>query len=1021
MDPLSLVASIAGLISLTIEVTKITTGYVDSVANAAEEAVQLSTELSALRSALGSLHRFLESNSTEPTPFKFSNTSLLVSTSASCRQNLETLQARLDKFHQASQGKKLWYRQLAWPLKKENHVNAVAAIRNFTQVFHFSLSIDGCELLSKTADETISLRETYTGLAKEITEICMLVKTQRQHVEEAHQGQKERDRRELLGWLCHSVDTSINHNLAVEKREPETGDWFLESDQFSHWVRSADFIWLHGIPGCGKTVLCSTIVEATKKICDSSADYILAYFYFDFQRPAEHGVDPMLRSLLRHICAGTEGIPAEIQELYAKHHPKGSQPGVMELEIALFGILDNLGKEIYIILDALDEVPDTKNKRPEILKLLRRLVESGRPNLHILATSRDEVDIHSCLAPLSNGGISIQSSTVDADIQKYVRSCLEDDDRLQKLPRDMKEMVESTLGEKSKGMFRWAFCQMDELRTCRRPSDIKRVLSGLPTTLDETYERLLAEISKCDAQEGMSILVWMAFATRPLTLQEVADIAVLRPGDAPLDPDDKLFDPLEVLRICRGLISVSTQYMVLYGDDFLGDIVIFPHFSVQEYLLSGRSKVFDSWSQHTHGYIANCCLSSLLQLRSTEHKLIKEFFEEHQIRGYAAEHWSRHFHLSKVEDGAQDTSLLDRIYRLFDSKQPFYCNWLRIFAPERNWFSDHLTLDEAPPPLNYACYLGLSDTARRIIEAGANVNQSFEPNLYEYPYDRSNDGTPLEVAAVAGHADIVQLLLRHGADVNSRYMWDAGGNVLHATLHRAPEEKASEIANILLDHGADAQRQDHPYGSALALACRRGMEETLLQRLVDAGAGVNDPCARHSGNPLQEAAVAGHTQTVRWLLDMGAEVNAPGHCAQGTALETSIISGNQQIFELLVQHGADVNATEGSVASPLQTAAEFGRLELTERLLDLGADVNAQVPKEKGETYRPRYSQTYGNALQAAAAKGNRDIVQLLIEAGADVNARSKGCSTYGTALEAALRNGKAEVALLLLEHGATG
>lgn len=100
---------------------------------------------------------------------------------------------------------------------------------------------------------------------------------------------------------------------------------------------------------------------------------------------------------------------------------------------------------------------------------------------------------------------------------------------------------------------------MENIRTCRRPSGIKRVLAGLSTTLDETYERILAEMSNHDAEDGLSILTWMVFAERPLTLQEVADAEVVRPGGSPMDPDDKLFDPSEVLRICRSLISVSTQ------------------------------------------------------------------------------------------------------------------------------------------------------------------------------------------------------------------------------------------------------------------------------------------------------------------------------------------------------------------------------------------------------------------------------------------------------------------------------
>lgn len=148
MDPLSLAASVAGLVSLTLSVAKTTTDYVSSVKHAAEESLQLAEELSALKSALDALNRFLTSRGTELKPF--SSTSALVSTTSSCHESLKTLQATLERFMEASQGKK-WYRRLAWPLNKEHHTKTVRTIQHFTQIFHFSLSIDGWYVLLKFA------------------------------------------------------------------------------------------------------------------------------------------------------------------------------------------------------------------------------------------------------------------------------------------------------------------------------------------------------------------------------------------------------------------------------------------------------------------------------------------------------------------------------------------------------------------------------------------------------------------------------------------------------------------------------------------------------------------------------------------------------------------------------------------------------------------------------------------------------------------------------------------------------
>ena len=59
--------------------------------------------------------------------------------------------------------------------------------------------------------------------------------------------QKDRERQDLLEWLSSSADPSANHNMAIKKREADTGTWFLESNDFCQWVNSPGLLWLYGI------------------------------------------------------------------------------------------------------------------------------------------------------------------------------------------------------------------------------------------------------------------------------------------------------------------------------------------------------------------------------------------------------------------------------------------------------------------------------------------------------------------------------------------------------------------------------------------------------------------------------------------------------------------------------------------------------------------------------------------------------------------------------------------------------
>jgi hypothetical protein len=60
-------------------------------------------------------------------------------------------------------------------------------------------------------------------------------------------GFQTRERTDLLSWISSPVNPSLHHNRAIRSREPETGQWFLVADEFSHWFHHPGLLWLHGI------------------------------------------------------------------------------------------------------------------------------------------------------------------------------------------------------------------------------------------------------------------------------------------------------------------------------------------------------------------------------------------------------------------------------------------------------------------------------------------------------------------------------------------------------------------------------------------------------------------------------------------------------------------------------------------------------------------------------------------------------------------------------------------------------
>lgn len=156
----------------------------------------------------------------------------------------------------------------------------------------------------------------------------------------------------------------------------------------------------------------------------------------------------MLRSLLRQLSANEPRVPSAVQRLYDKHQEIGHSPSTKDLKDALIDTIQTLGKEVYIMLDALDEILEDGKERTRVLKQVATFASLGLRNLHLLATSRDEWDIRRNLGPHSGGGISIQNWKVDQDISKYVDSCLQE---LTDLSQEVKTAIQNKVGSKAHG------------------------------------------------------------------------------------------------------------------------------------------------------------------------------------------------------------------------------------------------------------------------------------------------------------------------------------------------------------------------------------------------------------------------------------------------------------------------------------------------------------------------------------------------------------------------------------------
>jgi hypothetical protein len=116
------------------------------------------------------------------------------------------------------------------------------------------------------------------------------------------------------------------------------------------------------------------------------------------------------------------------------------------------------GHPIFLIIDALDECPDSHgipSPRERLLQLVKELVELRFPYLHICVTSRPEIDIREVLGPLTPRQVSLHDQTGQKeDIADYIRSVVYSDSEpiMKRWRTEDKELVIETLSDRANGM-----------------------------------------------------------------------------------------------------------------------------------------------------------------------------------------------------------------------------------------------------------------------------------------------------------------------------------------------------------------------------------------------------------------------------------------------------------------------------------------------------------------------------------------------------------------------------------------
>ncbi|KAM7542139.1 hypothetical protein Aperf_G00000018490 [Anoplocephala perfoliata] len=254
--------------------------------------------------------------------------------------------------------------------------------------------------------------------------------------------------------------------------------------------------------------------------------------------------------------------------------------------------------------------------------------------------------------------------------------------------------------------------------------------------------------------------------------------------------------------------------------------------------------------------------------------------------------------------------------------------------------------------LSIACSHGRLEIAEDLLARGANKEHR---NFSDY--------TPLSLAASGGFVDVIQLLLKNGAEINSR----TGSKLGISPLMLASMNGYTEAVKVLLENGSDINAQiETNRNTALTLACFQGQAD-VVKLLVERKANIEHR-AKTGLTPLMEAASGNHTKVGAILLSHGADVNSPPvQSSRDTALTIAADKGKAEFVKLLLDHKANVEAKNKKGATSMWLACNGGHLEVVQKLIEKNADVNSQDHRKV-------------SCLMAAFRKGHIKVVELLVK-----------------------------------------
>ncbi|MCJ1295671.1 hypothetical protein MMC34_007235 [Xylographa carneopallida] len=897
MDPVSVIGLVAALLQ-SIDVTAQTIQYINEVKDAPKQRGRLAREASGLLMLLTDLRYRVEESD---------ESSVWFAGVRSLEIPLQLFKDDLEDIAHKLRPKNTIRTALGWPFE-EKQINAILVkIERTKTLISLALHKDTFEL-------SLHIKGQNDTMQHSVGEVL-------QKVDDVQVGQEEQTRKALYSWLS-PYEFSTKQSDVLSRRQEGTGNWLLDMPAFKSWTQNnaTQTIWCPGIPGAGKTVLASIVIEHLENEFQDDRDVQICYIYCSYKEHENHTLAGLIGNLLLQIIQQQSRVPTSIVAIYDRKKSTRAKPQLAELSSLLHDEIQQLRK-VFFVIDALDECLETIR-----YNFLEELIKSGA---QLMVTSR----YLSVVEHDFKFSARLEVRASDEDIRRYVEARMISERRVVRHVRGdptLSAHIVETLVESAKGMFLLSLLHMDFLAKKSSKKDVREALDNLPATLENTYDEAMRRILQQDAEEvklAIQVLAWISNAFTSLQVRELQYALASVPGTTELDEEALPYED-DLISVCAGLVDIDTE----------SGVIRLVHYTTQRYFEVNGQKWFGEAAvpiaRSSLIYLSLVAGAYDLTSVSQDHDLLAihnsdlyldsaALCQEFPFAFYAACHWGAHAR------GQPETELKDLIIDFFEQEANIYVLIVVLWPESRRenlpeaFQSIRTAFQYEVPGLFLATCYNLPHIVSTYLRKGLRFGKS-----------NGTGTTVLHVAARNGHVEIATLLLDHGADLEAK--GDETGRSAETPLHCAAAEGHDKLITLFRDCGADLAAKSAAGATALFLATAGDHLAAVLALLVD-------------------------TDLPEFSID------------RDTCLILAASRSYKSIVRVLILTNGDLESQDSRGMTPLMVAINQsgpitqGRIATVQLLLEKGAKLEAE--DRLGNT-----------AVDFASALGHEEIVDLLIK-----------------------------------------